>query len=495
MNDKNKAKSILLVNSPRIWPRLAPLGLASLAGWLSYHAVSVDVIDLNQFFYQRMPANIKKLWEIPVFPAFSLKLWDFLRGQYPDLFHDALNQVIAHPAAVIGLSVWHSNYFFSRELVSEIKRSAPEKVIVAGGPDVTLACNLGETLALEKYFFADTLVAGEGERSLLNILTSGSVNGVKIHYFNETQTADEIPAPDFSVLKQYQYPYSGAYPVWMNRGCIRRCAFCVEHTLCRMFRTKSPAKMVDELERFYRNDGISHFIFYDSLINGNLILFEEFLDLLIERGLPIKWEAQVLIRPDMPDRIFGKMKKAGCYNMFVGLESGSDRILAQVRKGFTTADASRFFARCSDAGLHFEISLIVGFPGETNDDIKATMVFLDRNAGIIPKLAQINPYLDLPGSPMNMKKRGKDEMRDDVLFLEKKRTQKTFSTHDVSELDYISSELHGRLDSPTVAQVRGWIDEIVALCKSRNIRVTSAYINNLLALDADFDAEKGRIVI
>ncbi len=453
---KNNPVHILLLNCPRQWPRLPPLGIASLAGYLRSHGLGVEVVDLNRIFYQLMTGEIKKIWEIPVFPAFSEKLWDFLNLHYATRLETEIERIICHPAPSIGLSVWHSNIFFCRRLAEVIKQRAPYKRIIIGGPQVTLDYNMGKEHLLEKFFFADQIIIGEGEQSLLNILTACG-NGVKIIDFCERADPDSLTAPDFSDFKQYDYRYKNTYPIWMNRGCIRRCAFCVEHTLYKRFRTKSPDLVADEMKGFYRNSAITNFVFYDSLINGDLIKFERFLDLLIQNDLPIKWEAQVLIRPDMPDILFSKMKQAGCYNMFIGLESGSDSILRRMGKGFSVSDAGLFFKKCRKAGLHFEISMIVGFPGETVDDFRATYRFLDENAEYIPKLAQINPYMDLSGAPINA--------------LDNQENQ-----------------------SPPVEQVRLWISKLVNLCKEKNIRLTQAYINNLTDNQADFHIRSGTII-
>jgi radical SAM superfamily enzyme YgiQ (UPF0313 family) len=102
----------------------------------------------------------------------------------------------------------------------------------------------------------------------------------------------------------------------------------------------------------------------------------------------------------MPERLFEKMKAAGCYNLFIGLESGSDRVLALMKKGFTLKEAILTLRKLKAAGLHCEVSLITDFPGESDEDFAQTMSFLAAHRDLIPKIGQMNCVQYLPGTPI-----------------------------------------------------------------------------------------------
>ena len=442
----DKTCKVILLNCPRVWPRLPPLGLASLSGHLNAHGIQTQVIDLNQYFYSIASEKIKQLWEIPVNPSFSEQIWDYLSIHHPDEMKKAIEYIQNHTAQFIGFSVWHSNKAFSLKLAESIKQSLSSKKIIIGGPEITLQYNIDKN-SIEKTFpFADHYIIGEGEKPLLNIFTKP--NTEKFFVFDETENLDSLPAPDFSFFDQYKYKYRRTLPFWMNRGCINRCEFCVEHTLSKKFRSKSPEIVVAEIKSFHLNKGIRHFVFYDSLMNGNLKLFENFLDCLIKKNLPITWESQILIRNDMRQSVFEKMKLSGCVNMFIGLESGSDPVLKRMKKKFTTKNASDFFSKCKTANLHFEISMILGFPGETESTFKETCDFISDNAKQIPKLAQLNPFQPLAGSPI------------------------------------IKNNL---VDYKATSKISEWTSQVITLCHQKNIRYTPAYINNLQQTNDIFD--------
>ncbi len=440
--DKNC--KVILLNCPRIWPRLPPLGLASLAGYLNSNGARTQVIDLNQYFYSITSDKIKQVWEIPVNRSFSEQVWDYLSIHHPDEKKKAIDYILSHNAKIIGLSVWHSNGAFAKKIAELIKKIDPSKKIVVGGPEITLRFNADKNSVEEFFPFADHYIIGEGEKPLLNIFTNTDNN--KFFVFDEIENLDSIPPPDFSFFDQYKYKYRRTLPLWMNKGCINRCAFCVEHTLTKKFRSKNPLLIVKEIKHFHLTKGIRHFVFYDSLMNGNMNLFEKFLDHLIKENLPVTWESQILIRNEMSEKIFKKMKQSGCVNIFVGLESGSDYILKLMKKKFTTKDASRFFRKCHNANLHFEISMILGFPGETQSTFKQTCAFLSDNAHNIPKLAQLNPFQRIAGSEI---------------------VKKTTHTNPQN----------------TTSQT----NQIINICREKNIRYTPAYINNLQQTNNIFD--------
>jgi radical SAM superfamily enzyme YgiQ (UPF0313 family) len=134
------------------------------------------------------------------------------------------------------------------------------------------------------------------------------------------------------------------------------------------------------------------------MLNADLKKFENLCDSVITNFGSINWEAQIAVRKDMDEALFEKIKKSGCYNLFIGLESGSDNTLKKMNKGFTGNDAVEFFKKLNNAGLFFGISLIVGYPGETEKNFKASLDFIIQNKDLIPKIEQINPFTYYDGT-------------------------------------------------------------------------------------------------
>lgn len=103
----------------------------------------------------------------------------------------------------------------------------------------------------------------------------------------------------------------------------------------------------------------------------------------------------------MPRTLMVKMKESGCYNLFIGLESGCDRTLQRMNKGFNGKTALDFFNKLLNAGLCFGISVIIGYPGETENDFKKSLDFIIKNKEYIPKIEQVNPFTYYDGTESN----------------------------------------------------------------------------------------------
>lgn len=103
------------------------------------------------------------------------------------------------------------------------------------------------------------------------------------------------------------------------------------------------------------------------------------------------------MRPEMTPGLLNKMKKAGCKVISYGLESGSDNVLKLMRKGYTSESAERVIRDTFRAGIYTIFNIIVGYPGETEDDFNETNDFLIRNVQYANEIA-MSPLLLLKGS-------------------------------------------------------------------------------------------------
>jgi len=161
--------------------------------------------------------------------------------------------------------------------------------------------------------------------------------------------------------------------------------------------------VIEEIQYHRSKNKTDSFVFHDSLINGDLEKLEELCDKMIKCFGSVKWEAQIAVHNSMPLALFKKMKKSGCYNLFVGLESGCTRTLKNMNKGFTPQNAVNFFKKLNAAGLFFGVSVIIGYPGETEADFRESMDFIIKNKPLIPKIEQVNPFTYYDGTTADKK--------------------------------------------------------------------------------------------
>ncbi|MCX5713907.1 MAG: radical SAM protein, partial [Candidatus Omnitrophica bacterium] len=141
-----------------------------------------------------------------------------------------------------------------------------------------------------------------------------------------------------------------------------------------------------------RHKGVRHFDFTDSLVNADIKELSLFADLITREGLRITWAGQALIRPYMTPEVLKKLKKSGCICLAYGMESGSQKVLDLMRKGFKVEDAQRVIRDTHEAGIDTVANFMFGFPGEQEEDFKQTLEFVSRNRGYIDT---VNPSLGL----------------------------------------------------------------------------------------------------
>ena len=356
------------------------MGLEYIKSYLESKNIEVKIIDLNIITYKLLKAT-KREW-LSLNEDFERNLFFRVKEKTPNLIDNLVKEI--KNASLIGLSLFKQNKYFSFNLANMLNRLYPQIPIVFGGPHTLF-------MKLYKENFSDKFkwVIGEGEKSLYAIFENKTRNLIE---YQEIDDIDRIPFLEFDDFNISVY--GNSLPLTSSRGCIRKCRFCTERLLFKKFRQHSPRYMVDQIKYLLSKFNSFYFTFQDSLINANLLWLEEFCTLVIKDKLNIKWEAQAIIRADFPPELAQLMKKSGCFNLFVGLESASDRVLKNMNKEFTQAEAIKFFRTLRKEGLHFEVSIITGYPQETNEDFVETVNFIIKNKQIIPKVAQVNPYLD-----------------------------------------------------------------------------------------------------
>jgi radical SAM superfamily enzyme YgiQ (UPF0313 family) len=412
---KPKTAIVLL---PVFWPNLPPISLASLKGFLKKNNVDVDIFDYNNYFFNKFPENLIKQWQISSNKSFEESFLDLLKNDHQKDIDLMIEKLLSYD--IVGFSCYKSNFSTVKEISKLLKTKKPGIKIVLGGPEIAAQYfKLKENIVNELSGFADLIVVGQGELPLLEFI-AGKNNDEKLVLFRELNNTEDFTVPDYSDIDFNSYPKKNTAQLLSSIGCIRRCNFCSERLLYKRYKAY-PAKKVISHIKSLKDSGIQCFVFNDSLINGDLKAFEELLDAIIDNFGSIPWEAQIAVRTDMTDAIFDKMKKSGCYNLFVGLESGSDNTLKKMNKGFSSKDALEFFKKLDSFKLKFGVSMIVGFPGEEIKDFKESLEFLIRNKNIIKKIEQVNPYVYYEGTNVDSQtgyKHNKELIDKTALFME-----------------------------------------------------------------------------
>lgn len=400
-----------------------PIGIGYLKSYLELRGHEVVPFDFNIELYHSIPKKYRNFWG-----TYS-RFWDRKFLQQKKIFGKMprkwAKKVLDSDISLIGFSVFASNKMLSLETAKRIKEEDKNRLIIFGGPE----CNI----PLIKEFFSrfkwiDAFVIGEGEETLLDLVEKykregklkpvpGSIarkNG-KLIYGGERKPIEDLnslPYPDFSGFPLKKYTDQKTIHIQMSRGCYQRCVFCIEHVYWKKYRYRSAENVFNEIE-LRLDSGYNGFKFCDSTLNGNIRELKRLCELIIEGGLDIGWVGSFRCREGMTKDLIKKMKKAGCRCGIFGVESGSQKILNLMRKGYRVNVIERCLRNFHNAGIMTHVNLIVGFPGENEKTLKETLEFVERNQKYIDQI-EINSLNALPTSPLyeNYKSFGIETLHD-----------------------------------------------------------------------------------
>jgi radical SAM superfamily enzyme YgiQ (UPF0313 family) len=290
----------------------------------------------------------------------------------------------------IGITCPTPAYYNVCKMVSDLKE--PDVKIVLGGPHPTALPV--ETLRETK---ANFVIVGEGEVTFLELVEAlekgndvGHVNG--IGYWHEgigpilnpprdlINDLDALPFPAKDLLPQERYYLpptkrirsSRATNMITSRGCPHDCTFCMAKVMWgRNVPYRSVHNVLCEIESNV-GSGLTEFSFHDEYFTANKRRVSEFCAGIMERGFDISWSCQA--RAGSVDlETLKLMKRAGCGKIAFGFESGSQRILDLMNKRETIDEIVQSVALCNHAGIAVEGAFLIGYPGETEEDIEKTI--------------------------------------------------------------------------------------------------------------------------
>jgi len=355
----------------------------------------VHPVDLNRCLFNDCPEEARRAWD-PACPPAEVEAL-FASGPLADQVTRAVDAVAAAGVKVVGLSLPPRDIAPSCLLTRALREACPDLVIIARG--VAIETPSGQE-AMEAAG-ADYFIIGEGEvafGALLDPLLAGEevppTPGViacgRRPAFSFTAPGatplEALPLPTFSDFNLEDYaPFShGRYlPFVTSRGCAGMCAFCTDKPSQGPFRAYPPDELVTHLERLARTHRLDRLDLRDIAINCEPDQLLAWCEGLAACKLDLVWAAEGTLLKGMTLEVLTAMRRAGCIALRLGLDTASDRLLEAMDKPFDEATAEQILTDARDAGLHVSVSLMVGFPGEKNRDLRRTAEFLRKHASCI----------------------------------------------------------------------------------------------------------------
>ncbi|OQA93214.1 MAG: Threonylcarbamoyladenosine tRNA methylthiotransferase MtaB [Microgenomates group bacterium ADurb.Bin219] len=373
-------------------------------------------------------------------------------------------------ADIVGISVL--SYYFLQAIDLSKKLKKMGKIVIIGGPHPSCLPEL--TLKETK---ADFVIKGEGEEvfsQLVKEIESGKINRKeKIRSGPFIKDLSSLPFPDWEQIDPRIYqkaPHGGVVkafpvaPILTTRGCPYECKFCASPKLWqRTIRYRRPAEVVKEIKYLVDRFGVKEIHFEDDNFTLKRAHAEKVCRLLIKEKIKVAWATPNGIRADKVDLSLLKlMKKAGCYFVAFGIESGNQTILNNVAKHSNLAVIRKAVKLAHQAGLITQGFFIFGLPGETKETVRETIDFakslpLDKAQflmlDIIPGSAlweelkfgkkvnwQLDSFHEISWLPPTIKREDLDRAQSLAFrefFLNPARIMKMLSLIKLSQLKYI----------------------------------------------------------
>lgn len=317
--------------------------------------------------------------------GFKTKFLDMVME--PRTLEDFIAYVAACDPIVIGFTAMTVQINDAGFLAAEIKKRFPKIQICAGGIHATVL----PMETLEQFPALDFLVLGEGEHVIVRVMEHlkagkplSKIKGVLTRGKSDTsfdmiQDLDAVPFPAWEEMPVKTY--GGVFPhrtklelpMSTSRGCPNSCVFCVR-PWGRVRRHRSVVNVIAEIERNVNDFGCEAVAFIDETFIIDKKWGYEFFDAMRKTGLNKKiiWGCEVRVDVATPELLV-KMKEAGCYYIFFGIESGNEAILKAVQKNSDLQQIRTAVRWTREAGIIPAGSIIIGLPGETEETVRESI--------------------------------------------------------------------------------------------------------------------------
>ncbi|MBU2540206.1 B12-binding domain-containing radical SAM protein [Patescibacteria group bacterium] len=354
---------VLLIDPPfpeRPWDikwltQFPPKGLMYIAAYLRNAGVKVDILDTKQMQYERPSLLSRSIEEIQQFVKYYIE---------------------EHKPDIIGITSTTISYIPATKIVKAAKEAAPNAIVVIGGVHVTFMAH--ETL--NECPWIDAVIRGEGERSIFELSQGKPFPQIQnISYRNGEEIVDnpigpllspeEIPIPAYDMLDMSKYTY---VVLMCTRGCPHNCTFCELPLIHgRVIRCRPSDKISQELELALSLNPKLEIRYEDEFMGLYPERTKQVLDVIKSKNVG---QFRAATRPDgITEDILKKLKEAGCTNLYIGMESGSDEVLKFNKRAITVSKILEIAEMFLRNEMLFHAGFILGLPGETKQTLEQTL--------------------------------------------------------------------------------------------------------------------------
>jgi radical SAM superfamily enzyme YgiQ (UPF0313 family) len=293
--------------------------------------------------------------------------------------------VLALRPDLVGINLLSPTIPVAAKICKQIEGAA--RFVVGGGPHVTF--EPGDTIrripqlthlfrgeAIDAWTkFLPSVFMNPSPYPIRGVSLPGQPLGTLGERTMDLDSLPEIQRRDLAFPFYQQVSGRRETSILASLGCAEQCRYCAGRSFWGgILRFRTPERVVDEIERCVQTEGIDAFHFADDNLLQDARYLRSFRRELERRNIRVVWRAFARV-----DHVSGGVLEdavaSGCYRLTFGIESGSDRVLQKMNKGHGTEDALKAIHACKRAGIETKAFFMLGYPGETRDDMESTVSF------------------------------------------------------------------------------------------------------------------------
>lgn len=313
-----------------------------------------------------------------------------------DFFQLVIDFFKQNPSKLIGMSVF-SRYTHKSSLaiLTRLRAAGVNTPVVVGGrgvgvpilPTVIKDFNVTSMEAIMKFGdllkrrqLVDTVIHGDGEDAIVQVLKGLPVSDQSYETLMSNDAGYLVAEPDYEDYEFKYYHFEDgniSMPITGSKGCVRDCDFCEIKNQFGNYRYRSGQDVANEMIRVSAKYNVRDFMFNDSLVNGGLRPFREFLTIMSDFNTKnpdkaVTWSGQYICRPSshMPADLYPMMAKSGAHGITIGAESGSNRVLEAMNKKTTVEALYDEMEQFRANGITAVTLMFVGHWSEHFEDFK-----------------------------------------------------------------------------------------------------------------------------
>lgn len=399
------------------------------------------VLLTHSYFYRFDQKQWKSKRYYP--PLGTLYAASALRGEGGDVvFHDTnLTESPVELAPLLemhqpGLLVIYDDGFnyLTKMCLTNMREAAFEMIRMGKEKDCTVIVSSSDSTDHYREYLekgADYIILGEGEETLRelfialrnNNIDPGEILGIaykagdkviKTELRPVIRDLDSLPFPswDLADLEKYKNIWlknHGCFSINLatTRGCPYNCSWCAKPIYGYEYNSRSPENVVEEMQLLVNTYGVSHFWICDDIFGLKKGWMEKFRRLVGESGLSFTYTVQSRADLILKDRMAENLAATGADTVWLGAESGSQKVLDAMNKGQTVEQIVRARELLKDHGIKAAFFIQFGYLGEELEDIRKTIKMI---MGSMPDDLGISISYPLPGTPFH--EQVKDELKD-----------------------------------------------------------------------------------